>query len=52
MVVHGYLPTMNDHRPSFKGKSCVEKVEKELYFSPKVAMSLYVCVHDVSHSAF
>lgn len=52
MAVHGYLPTMNDHRLSFKGKSYVEKVGKELYFSLKVGRSLYVCVHAVSHSTF
>lgn len=50
MAVHEYLPTMNDHRLSFKAKSSVEKVGKELYFSPKVAMRFYVCGHAVSHS--
>lgn len=52
MAVHKYLPTMNDHRLSFKGKIYVGKIRKELYFSPKVAMSPYVSVHDVSHSTF
>jgi len=32
---------------SFKPKSYVEYAGKELYFSPKVAMSLYVCVQAV-----